>query len=182
MAITVDWINKIVNTTSDILDLPAFKDTLRDLEDDAIGMLYPPIITYKRIDLGGGAYFHAVDFINGYKLKFPILGEYIINGNLNAEIIKDAGVYVERKTSAAFATSNSTGITPTTDVWNQVIEGGYTAGQLMRMLAAISSGKTDIVDNGNGSATVKFRDVNDTLDRVVVSVQGSERTNINLNL
>jgi hypothetical protein len=109
MAITIDWINKIVNSTSSILDLPSFKDTIRDLEDDAIGMLYPPVITYKRIDLGGGAYFHAVDFINGYQLRFPNAGSYEIVGNLNANIIPVSGVFIERKTSAAFATSSTGG-------------------------------------------------------------------------
>lgn len=109
MAITIDWINKIVESTASINDLPAFKDTIRDFEDDPVGMLYPPIISYKRLDLGGGAYFHAVDLINGYQLKFPNPGNYQIIGNLGGVIVPIAGVYVERKTSAAFATSGSGG-------------------------------------------------------------------------
>jgi hypothetical protein len=56
------------------------------------------------VDLGGGAYFHAVDAINGYQLKFPNPGNYEIEGNINMPIVAVAGVYVERKTSAAFAT------------------------------------------------------------------------------
>lgn len=109
MAITIDWTNKIVESTASIPDLPAFKDTIRDLEDDAIGMLYQPIISYKKVDLGGGGFFHAVDLINGYQLKFPTPGNYTINGNLGGAIVPVAGVYVERKTSAAFATSGSGG-------------------------------------------------------------------------
>ena len=128
MAISVDWINKIVNSTSDILDLPAFKDTIRDLEDDALGMLYAPIITYKRIDLGGGAYFHAVDFINGYRLKFPNAGNYTIEGNLNADIVPVAGVFIERKTSAAFATSSTS-----------VGSGGLTTDQATQLLKIYQS-------------------------------------------
>jgi len=122
--ITIDWLNKIVNSTSDILDLPAFKDTIRDLEDDAEGIIYPAVISYKRIDLGGGGYFHAVDLINGYQLKFPIPGSYIINGNLGGTIIPVAGVYVERKTSAAFATSSSggAGAAPTVQEIRQEID------------------------------------------------------------
>jgi hypothetical protein len=181
MAITIDWINKIVNSTSNISDLPSFKDVIRDLEDDATGMLYQPIITYKRIDLGGGAYFHAVDFINGYRLKFPNAGAYEIVGNLNAEIIPISGVYVERKTSVAFATSNTGGGSPG-NPWSEIIEGTYTAGEIMRMLAAIAGGKTTITDNGNETATVTFRDLEDTTDRVIAQMEGSERTNINLDL
>ncbi|MDO9148320.1 MAG: hypothetical protein Q7U52_11780 [Hydrogenophaga sp.] len=35
---------------------------------------------------------------------FPVPGTYQITGNLGADIVPVAGVYVERKTSAAFAT------------------------------------------------------------------------------
>jgi hypothetical protein len=109
MAITIDWQNKLVLSTASIADIVAFKDTIRDYEDDDAGMLYPPIITYKRVDLGGGAYFHAVDAINGYQLKFPSAGNYEVEGNINMPIVPVAGVYVERKTSAAFATVAGTG-------------------------------------------------------------------------
>lgn len=104
MAITIDWDNKLVVSTGSIDDIVSFKDTIRDYEDDPTGMLYPAIITYKRVDIGGGAFFHAVDFINGYRIKFPVDGSYTITGNINAPIVHDAGVYVERKTSAAFST------------------------------------------------------------------------------
>lgn len=111
--ISVDWVNKIVESTASITDLPAFKDTIRDLEDDAVGVLYQPIISYKKVNLGGGAFFHAVDFINGYQLKFPNPGNYSIIGNLGAVIVPVAGVYVERQSAAAFATTASGGSGPT---------------------------------------------------------------------
>lgn len=104
MAISVDWVNKLVLSDASITDIVAFKNTIRDLEDDDTGMLYAPIITYKRLDLGGGAYFHAVDFINGYQLKFPTPGNYTVVGNIGATIVPVAGVYVDRTKSAAFAT------------------------------------------------------------------------------
>jgi hypothetical protein len=104
MAVTVDWQAKVVESTASITDIVAFKDALRDLEDDAIGMLYPPIITYKRLGLGGGAFFHAVDFINGYILRFPVPGNYEIVGNIGAVIDPLPGVFVDRLKSSAFAT------------------------------------------------------------------------------
>lgn len=64
--------------------------------------------------------------------------------------------------------------------WTEIIEGTYTAADLMRILASVASGKTTITDNGNNTATVIFRDLNDTLDRVVVEMEGSERKNIEL--
>ena len=118
MTISIDWANKLVLSTASITDIVAFKDTLRDFEDDDVGMLYDPIISYKRLDLGGGAYFHGVDFINGYQLKFPNPGNYVIIGNIGATIVPIAGVFVDRTKSAAFATTSvgATGVTPE-DVW-----------------------------------------------------------------
>lgn len=104
MALTFDWVNKVVESSASITDLPVFHASLRDAEWSAVGAVYPIIHSYKRLDLGG-AYFHAVDFVNGWALKFPSAGNYTINGNLNATIVPVAGVYVERKTSAAFATT-----------------------------------------------------------------------------
>jgi len=96
MAITVNWSTKIVDSTASITDLVAFKETLRAEEDGATGILYDGIIAYAKLDLGGGAYFHAVDFINGYQLRFPNVGAYTITGNLGATIVPVANVYVER--------------------------------------------------------------------------------------
>lgn len=102
MALTIDWDARIVDSDDSLLDIVAFKDALRDREDDADGMLHPPIITYKRLDLGGGAYQHAVDFINGYQLRFPVAGNYTVAGNVNATIVPVAGVFVERIKASAF--------------------------------------------------------------------------------
>lgn len=107
--ITIDWQNKLVLSSASITDIIAFKDTIRDYEDDDVGVLYDPIITYKRLDLGGGAYFHAVDFINGYQLKFPTPGNYTVIGNIGATIVPVAGVFVDRTKSAAFATVAGSG-------------------------------------------------------------------------
>lgn len=109
MTISIDWPNKLILSTASITDIVAFKDTIRDLEDDAEGILHDAVITYKRLDLGGGAYFHAVDAINGYQLKFPNPGNYTVVGNINAPIVPVAGVYVDRTKSAAFATVAGSG-------------------------------------------------------------------------
>ena len=105
MTITVDWANKVVESTASITDLPAFHATLRDLEDDPTGAIYPVTHTWKALDLGGGAMFYQADLINGYVLKFIGAGPFQISGNLNATVVPVAGVYVERKTSAAYITT-----------------------------------------------------------------------------
>jgi hypothetical protein len=75
-------------------------------------MLYPTVHAYKKVDLGGGAYFHDVPFINGWQLKFPTPGNYTVIGNIGATIVPVAGVFVDRTKAAAFATTSSGGSGP----------------------------------------------------------------------
>lgn len=105
MTISINWSTQIIDSTADITDIVAFHATLRDLEDNADGMVNPVTHTWKALALGGGAFFYGLDLINGYTLRFPTPGNYTINGNLNGTIVPVAGVYVERKTSAAYVTT-----------------------------------------------------------------------------
>ncbi|MBL8756330.1 MAG: hypothetical protein JNK15_23755 [Planctomycetes bacterium] len=58
-------------------------------------------------------------------------------------------------------------------VWASLLEGSYSAADILRILAAIAAGKTDIT-----GSTVTFRDLNDIADRVVAAMTGSERTSV----
>lgn len=62
--------------------------------------------------------------------------------------------------------------------WTEVIEGSYTATEVLRLLLAVAAGKTSIVDLGGGNATVTFRDTGDSKNRVVADMTGSERTTV----
>lgn len=126
MALTFDYANLVIESDSSITDLPAFHAALRDAEDSTVGMLYPVTHTWKALDLGGGAFFYQADLINGWRLKFPAAGNYEIRGNLNGAIIPVAGVYVERKTSAAYITTSLGASGPTAAdvadaVWAKVL-------------------------------------------------------------
>ena len=112
--ISIDWPNKIIESDSSILDLPAFHATLRDLEDDAAGAIHPVTHRWKALDLGGGAFFYQADLINGYALKFIGTGPFQISGNLRGSIV-DTGVQVERTTSAAFSTTAVGGSGPSAE-------------------------------------------------------------------
>ena len=112
--ISIDWPNKIIESDSSILDLPAFHATLRDLEDDAAGAINPVTHRWKALDLGSGAFFYQADLINGYTLKFTGAGPYQISGNLKGSIV-DTGVQVERTTSAAFSTTAVGGSGPSAE-------------------------------------------------------------------
>lgn len=64
------------------------------------------------------------------------------------------------------------------DVADTVLESGVTVRDALRLMLSVMVGKTDIVDLGGGAATVTFRDINDTKNRVVADMTGSERTNV----
>ena len=112
--ISIDWPNKIIESDSSILDLPAFHATLRELEDDAAGAIHPVTHRWKALDLGGGAFFYQADLINGYTLRFSGAGPFQISGNLKGPIV-DTGVQVERTTSAAFSTTAVGGSGPSAE-------------------------------------------------------------------
>jgi hypothetical protein len=59
-------------------------------------------------------------------------------------------------------------------------ETGFTYGDLIRLLAAYAMGKTTVLKTGNKTATVTFRAVDDSADRIVGNVVGSERTSVTL--
>lgn len=183
MTITVDWANKVVEVSTSILDMPEFHLALRDLEDDPTGMIHPVIHRWKALDLGGGAFFYQADFINGYRLKFPDAGSYTIIGNLNADIVPVAGVFVERKTSAAFTTTSVGGTGPTLAqiadaVWQRLIENGKSAEEILRVMLA----PLTCTASGIGTDTEVYYAQDGITPRVTAEFDGSgNRTAVTLN-
>jgi hypothetical protein len=51
--------------------------------------------------------------------------------------------------------------------WTEVLETGFTAGELLLITAAAVAGKLDRVDNGDGTFTITIRGLADTKDRIV---------------
>lgn len=121
MALTFDPAAKVIDSSESILDLPAFHAALRDWEDGEVGAIHPVTHTWKALSLGGGAFMYGLDLINGWQLRFLTPGNYVVQGNLNATILPVAGVYVERKTAAAYATTAVGGSGPSAaDIASQV--------------------------------------------------------------
>lgn len=114
MALTVNWQTKVVYSDTSILDLPAHHLELRDLEASEQGMLNDDICEWQKLRLDGGAYLPQVDYINGYELEFIGAGPFEINGNLNAPV-RDTGIQVKIKTSAAYATTAVGGSGPSAE-------------------------------------------------------------------
>jgi hypothetical protein len=105
MALTFNTATHTIESTASINDLPAFHASCRDWEDSEQGAIHPVTHSWKALDLGSGGFFYQADVLSPWVLKFPNAGNYTINGNLNATITPVAGVYVERKTSAAYVTT-----------------------------------------------------------------------------
>jgi len=65
-------------------------------------------------------------------------------------------------------------------IWGSIVETGFTYEEAVRILLAVAAGKTTIINLGGGNAIVRFRDVNDTTNRVVADMVGSERSDVTL--
>lgn len=115
MALTFNTATYIIESTASITDLPAFHAALRDWEDSEQGAIHPVTHRWKALDLGSGGFFYQADLLSPWVLKFPNAGNYTISGNLNATITPVAGVYVERKTSAAYVTTAVGGSGPSVE-------------------------------------------------------------------
>ena len=115
MTISVNTANRVIESTASITDLPAFHAALRDWEDSPDGAIHPVTHTWKAMDQGEGAFLYQADLINGWVLKFPTPGNYVITGNLNGNIIPVAGVYVERTRATAYTTTSVGGSGPSAE-------------------------------------------------------------------
>ena len=130
--------------------------------------------------------------------EYPMGIDMVGSGTLSSNISGLANVFLDLIGSSSMANDihaladmsidivvTGTGLTTENvgaAVLNTPIEGNYTAAEVMRLLSAVAAGKSTIIDLGGGLATVTFRDINDTTDRVVADMTNSERTNVTKNL
>jgi hypothetical protein len=149
------------------------------------------------IDPIAGTYIPIFAFLqSGWKLK-PQEADHTLNigdGILLVDgggdpFLDTSGDYTVRinyqQPVQAITVSTGGGTAPTAEqvaqaVWATAVEGSYTALQLQRLISAILAGKTTITDTGDGTATVVFRDLNDSTNRVEADMDGSERLDITL--
>jgi len=79
----------------------------------------------------------------------------------------------------AWAAGHDYTIIPWIDGLDELVEGTYTARQIMRLVAATLAGKV----SGAGTTTNVFRDINDTTDRLTVTVDpAGDRTAVTINV
>jgi hypothetical protein len=58
-------------------------------------------------------------------------------------------------------------------VWASTVEGTLTALQIMRLLLALLAGKKNVTDNGNGTVTIRFRNIADDKNRLTGTINNT---------
>ena len=180
---TFDFSTSCINIDSGFttVDCLSLYDAIKEAQSSVEGIIYEKIGTGSGLqDLGGGILVGiTIELLANWQLCFPtgnyiakVSGGNLVGGPGGDPIAYSSGVQTLLIQSAASTVVNLSGIT---DPWDSVIDSGYTAGEVMRLLASVAAGKTNIVDTGGGSATVTFRDLADTKDRVDADMVGSER-------
>ena len=141
-------------------------ELIHDLMDDAEGMANPDMMFHSQpYTLSGVTYERAVEVINGYQVQFtgpaPPNDHYAVvleGGNNNvADVFIPNPVTVISNNSAGLARAAGADA-----VWDEVIEGGYTARQLQRIMAASLAGTL----SGAESATIEVKGVDGTTTRI----------------
>ena len=121
--------------------------------------------------------------INGWRIR-PYEGTHQFE--IDGALVVEGGGYPVIPTIGAFNVATQL-ILPlqandvaSTATLTSLVEPGITVEETLRILLAVAAGKTTIVDLGGGSASVVFRDTNDTKNRVSAGMTGSERTTVTL--
>lgn len=194
MAVSINWATKVITVLqSDLsalggsgyaLDIDWFRLQLKDLEDSDEGIIFPQTHNHVApITVGGVTLARIVEIINGYTVSFEDTGTpyYVRLDGANSNIADVANlitnVSIRSNNSAGLVQISGSGGATTDEIWNEPIEGAWTARQMMRIFGAVLGGKV----SGGNTATETFRDLDDLKDRVTVIVDSNgNRTSITL--
>lgn len=197
---------KHINLAAGVVEYHPVEDIYKEIRalrrtDETLRVFDIPVTAEGNVDKGGGKFTprYAV-FHNGWKVvpddvshTLLITGEQITDsGGAGGACLDLSGLSASSKVIIEYAPSEAEVIVIATGsgvtaqdkidiiegVWDSLIETGLTAEEILRLLISVAVGKTSITDLGDGLATVKFRDTNDSKDRVTASMTGSERTSI----
>lgn len=168
------------------LDTNQFRLDLKSLEDSPEGMPFTKTHTHNtEVAVAGTTFARIIEILPPYSVEFEdgMYAVRLVGSNNN---ISDAENGILVVNSVSVISTNSAGLivggggSSAADIWDYLIEGSYSAKEVLRILSAIAAGKTTIVDLGSGQATVTFRDINDTKNRVVADMMDSERDVVTL--
>lgn len=181
---TIDWGTGIIYVDRDTdtffsplggglyeMDTNAFRLALKGLEDSADGMTFPD--THRHVTettLGTATYARVIELVNGYTITFLPDGPWtalLTGSNNNIADVKNVN-------SVSLVTSNSAGlvVAPVDPsgigpaFWATEIEAGFSAEEMWRLMMSALVGKV----SGANTTEMRFRDIDDTKDRIVASV------------
>lgn len=170
MAITIDWATRIIyvpradltllqSTPVEIreMDLNWFRLSLKDLEDDAIGIVFPDTHRHNtEVSLGGLIYARVIEIINGYTVTFED-GQYAVNlvgANSNVgDVVNVNQVSIRTQNSAGLISSSAIEFSSfnegvTIDVLNGVVGTVFPRGTLELPVNNLADAK--IIANSRG--------------------------------
>lgn len=194
MAISINWATKVISVPqADLtnlgggiyeMDIDVFRLALKDLEDDEAGI--PFLRTHNHnaeVTVAGTTLARVVEIINGYTVTFED-GQYAVNlvgANSNiADVANVNQVSIRTQNAAGLIVTSGGGSLTAAQVWQRVVEGGFTAEQILRLVAASVAGKlagaeTDTITiTGLDGATPRIvADVDDNGNRTAITYDES---------
>lgn len=120
------------------------------------------------VTLSPAAQIYAQGFMSGLSTSET---EFSATALANAVWQANASSYGESGTMGEKLNDSGSASNP----WTEIIDGGYTAAEILRVISSVLYGKT-IIDG----TTIKFRDISDNKDRMTVQMIGSQRETISI--
>lgn len=172
------------------LDVEALRGLCRAEETSIRGIVFPGIVSASGLNVLGPGQQTALTLalINDWQIEFvgsgpvTVSGGNLIGGIDGNPFAPAPGVAIINILSAAAVLVDTAGggggIVDPDAVWEHPLEADLTAEQMLRVMLAVLAGKTRITPTGPTEAEVAFRDQADTKDRVLATMQGSERETI----
>lgn len=138
--------------------------------------------------IGIGAMTAAINGVGDVAMNSSGVGAMTANGFITSERTVNMNGVGSMTVGAPSAYGNvqlrvRIGFQPSADenadaVLARPVDGSTTVLQTLSLLLAVATGRTTITNLGGGLATVRFKGVDNTTDRVVANMNGSERTNV----
>ena len=202
MALSIDWSSSVISVPQAYLtfistglyelDVDAFRLDLKDIEDSEEGMPFPDTHRHNtEVVLSGVTYARTFEILSPYTVTFEDTGTpytvRCVGANHNIADVKNVNnVSLIIGNSAGLitvATGGSTGPSAgdiAAAVLSAAVEGIYTMSDILKILAAVAAGKTNITDLGGGNAHVEFDHIDESGACVEAEMTGSERTDVTL--
>lgn len=198
MAISVDWPARVIHVPQSFLtavgggvyelDTDGLRLALKGLEEGDIGMAYSDTHRHNAgVTVGGVTLAQTVEIINNYTVTFED-GQYavrLVGSNNNIADVTNVNQVSVRPTNSAgmIQVVQGSGVTAQDklDIAEAVALAGYegtlSLREAIRVILAVLAGKV----SGAAGPEITFRDIGDTTDRVVATVDGEgNRTQVTL--